>query len=275
MALGDNNYNNGGNNNAADDNKKYERNYFSRENFKNHDIKRALGFEFWKGMLKVSISEEKQGDRYSTYEEKIYLHLSPAKARILLSEIREGLMKDTTFDTSKAWGVDTGLDGKKSIIAFAHATGSTAERPIYRCTIGKPDSNFNLTSKDVYIFNSNYHYGIQWSDFDKMEYDNSFYDCLELDAFCTVLREYINASSGAIAYSVLDMARFDYNRINTKIDVVMDKLGIPKYNGGGNGDSSYGGGSSQFNKPRGASNGTSNRGVESTSAEEIEEALYA
>ena len=38
--------------------------------------------------------------------------------------------------------------------------------------------------------------------------------------------EYVKAMTGAISYSVMDMARFDVSRINTKIELVMNKLGI-------------------------------------------------
>lgn len=267
------NQNNKSGNNSQ---KQNEKNYFSRENFKNRNTKRVLGFEYWKGMLKVSISEEipaqSQGS-YPKYNELIYLHLSPLKARILLHEIKHGLLQDTTCNTNLAWGVDTGLDGKKSIIAFSHASGSTISSPIYQCTIGKPDSNFNLTSKDAYIFNSNYHFGIEWTNFSKMEFDNKFYDALEIESFCGVLEEYIKASTGAIAYSILDMGRFDYSRINTKLDVIMDKLGIPKYNSN---EANYtSGGSTQFNKYKNNTSLNDFPMPEPITESELEEQIYS
>ena len=59
-----------------------------------------------------------------------------------------------------------------------------------------------------------------------MDCTTTYQDDVELDMLIIVLDEYIKAITGATAYTVMDMGRFDYSRINTKIELVMNKLGI-------------------------------------------------
>ena len=59
--------------------------------FKNGDL--SLGFAFWKGLLKVSISQAKQTYSGTEYEELTYIHLSPLKAKLLSDILKKMYLK--------------------------------------------------------------------------------------------------------------------------------------------------------------------------------------
>ena len=88
-----------------------------------------------------------------------------------------------------------------------------------------------------------------------------------------LLKNYYENIGGYIPASVLDANRFENKRINTKIGLIMDKLGIPKpdKNGGGSSKSFFDmtNEGSQFSSQAAA--GVPNRGVTVTDIDGIME----
>ena len=213
---------------ALGDNKKqnYENTFYSRLKFTNYDEKKMLTFSFWKGFLKVAINNMKESATGVEYEELSVIHLSPVKAQILKEQLVTFRSMKDSATTNKSFGVDTGIGETKNFIAIGNIPSSKEDDIQRTLFIGKVDINGNLLECNNFNFNHQYHFGIEWSDVKSMKFDTTYQDNTELDLFIVLLDEYIKAITGATAYSVMDMGRFDNSRINTKIELVMNKLGI-------------------------------------------------
>ena len=148
------------------------------------------------------------------------------------------------------------MSDTRNIIAVGNDPSSTSEGIKRFLVIGKVDPNGTLLNPVRFDFNFNYNFSIEWFDLYKMDCAKNFDNDLELDMFIAVLDQFTNAMTGAMAYSVMDMGRFDYSRINTKIESVMKALGIDTGKGNGTGDQS----NSYFNRNGAASPQNSNRG---------------
>ena len=219
MALGDNTNNKKQN---------YEETYYSRMRFTNYEDKKMLSFSFWKGFLKIAISDIRESATGAgiEYDEIGSIHLSPTKAHILKEQILQFRSLEDSATTNKSFGVDTGIGENKNFIAIGNKETSSEDDIQRTLFIGKVDINGNLLEGNQFNFNHKYHFGIEWKDLQAMEFDANYLDNTELDMFIVLLDQYISAMSGAIAYSVMDLGRFNNSRLNTKIELVMNKLGI-------------------------------------------------
>ena len=212
----------------GDTNKKqnYEETYYSRMRFTNYEEKKMLSFSFWKGFLKIAINNIKDSGSGVEYDELSVIHLSPIKAHILKEQILQFKSLEDTCTTNKSVGVDTGIGETKNFIAIGNTENSN-ENDIQRTLfIGKVDINGTLLEGNSFNFNHQYHFGIEWTDIQKMECTTNYQDNTELDMLIILLDEYVSSITGATAYTVMDMGRFNNSRINTKIELVMSKLGI-------------------------------------------------
>ena len=215
MALGDNNKK-----------QNYENTFFSRLKFTNYEEKKMLSFSFWKGYLKVTINNMKESGTGVEYEELSAIHLSPIKAQILKEQLVGFRSLEDSATTNISVGIDTGIGETKNFLAVGNTESSTEDDIQRTICIGKVDINGTIVECNTFNFNHHYHFGIEWSDVQAMKCTTTYQDNIELDLLITVLDEYVKAMTGAISYSVMDMARFDVSRINTKIELVMNKLGI-------------------------------------------------
>lgn len=213
---------------ALGDNKKqnYDEVYYSRMKFTNYEENKMLSFSFWKGLLKISINNVKDNRSTVEYEEISSIYLSPTKAHILKEQLLVFKSLEDTNTTNRSFGVDTGIGENKNFIAIGN-TGNSTDDDIQRTLfIGKIDINGNLLEGNSFNFNHNYNYGIQWTDVQNMKFNTDFVDNTELDMFIIILDQFVSSITGAMAYSVMDMGRFNNSRLNTKIGLVMNKLGI-------------------------------------------------
>jgi hypothetical protein len=227
-----------------------------------------LSFGYWKGLLKISISPkiENSPQDYVTYDHKnnIEVFINHTKARILYSEILT-LMENP--DAYKSVGINSGSTGLISV-----CNGKEVGVPGFVLVIRKLDPNGTVVSSYMYQFNQNYHYSIRNFDENTLKYDKSFYDDIEIHEFLDVLKNFYENVGGYNAYSVLDAERFEVSRVNTKIGLMMDKLGIPKYegkNGGGNNKSFFDLANQGGQFAESAADGVPNRTVQAGSLEEL------
>lgn len=220
MAIGGN-YNANNNDNGGK-NKIFENTYYSRLRVKNDDAKLALGYSYRSGLLIMEISEIKQGFQYEALET---IYISPTKALLLSKEIKKfkTYLAENNIEENKAFGVTTGMGEKVSYIGF-HADKSGK---IY-ITIGKIDGSGNITNSATIPLNNEYHYAIEWNNIEAMDLEKVYYDNTELDQIELMLTDFARAMSGAFAYSVADLSRFDVAGIKAKMDPIYDKLGIEK-----------------------------------------------
>jgi hypothetical protein len=87
------------------------------------------------------------------------------------------------------------------------------------------EAAYEFNTKDLYAI-TNYMGG---SDFGK---DSGYADSLELDMFENLLVQFIDASTNAIAASIMDCGKFNEARQFSFIKDVREKLGISKSEGG-------------------------------------------
>lgn len=255
MAIGDN----GGNTSFATSNyvgKVFENTYYSRLNFKNGESKK-LSIMYKLGLMVLEISRGVgNGDTYkSEPEETIYL--SPMKAHLLVNQINDMLeyRKSDEIDKNRAFGVNAGMNEKVTYIAF-----SVNEDKSIAVTIGKFDGNGVITESSTFNMSNDFNYALAWDDLSA----NSLSKVYDNDAEILMLRDAIDqfsrAMAGGYGYANLDMARYDYTRMNKRVDLIFDKLGIDRV--------SYGN-----NRSGGTNNFLNNTTSKSTSYEEIEDLL--
>lgn len=221
MALGD--YNNGDNNKK----KYYEPIVYSPYGTSNTDgvDPSALSYQFYNGMLKISISPMKPGAKPE--DKQIWDHdnstsvwLTHVKARMLHEEIKYVLAHPDEVNNG---GVPTGSDG---LVSFSSGKELGVSSPCLIIRKINPEDGAVLS---VYAYQfKDKHYGAI-RNFDPTaptEYDHINYPTLEIDALCDLLQSYYMSINGAYAYANMNAQKYDTNRTNTKIGLIMDKLGI-------------------------------------------------
>jgi hypothetical protein len=249
----------GGTYNAGSGNEKkqlYENTYYSRIRVKNDEAKLALGFSYRSGLLIAEISEIKQGFQYESLEN---IYISPTKALLLTKEIKKfkAYLSDGKIAPNKAFGVTTGMGEKVSYIGF-HAD---KDKNIF-ITIGKIDGSGNITNAATIPLNNEYHYAVEWNNIEAMDLEKVYYDMTELEQIELMLGDFARAMTGAFAYSVVDLGRFDIAGIKSKMDPIYDKLGIERrsYNNNRN----YGGENNFLSNAKSSSNSTSFDDIEAS-----------
>lgn len=246
MALGD--LRNSGT--KSNGNKLFEQTYYSRTVLKGTDGLR-LGFSFKSGMIVVDITQEKEGFQYETLAS---CFLTPIKALTMYNQIQEfkAQVENKTYKEGTAFGVNTGIGDISTVLLIHKVDGNTA------VTIGKVNSDGQYVAKFTYKFAKGYHYGITLSNIESMSsVKKEFYDDAEFIQFEQAIKSFADNSNGSIAYSVLDLGRYDYKSLSNKLNPIYDKLGIERQNNSSrqSDNNFFSGSNGGFN--RGTSNNTS------------------
>lgn len=253
---------NGNNNSGSSNNKQTDTTYYSRFKIRSKDGKRSLGLTFWSGLMILDINDVDNNNGFKVTSLET-IRLSPTKAKILASELRafKEYMKQDKIDPNKAFGVNSGLGNEVPYIGFSAMDDEDRTVVI---TIGKINGSGNiLSSQSLVLDNNEYLYALEWNNLAKMDVERVQYTHLELDMIIDALTDFGNHMNGALAYSVLDLGRYDNVRMNRRFDAIYDKLGIEKYTPGQGGRN---GGTNNF-----LSNlSTSNKASTSRSLDDIE-----
>jgi hypothetical protein len=249
----------GGNYNGNDNNsnrKLYESTYYSRLRVKNDDAKLALSYSYRSGLLIVEASEIKQGFQYEVLES---VFISPTKALLFSKEIDKfkEYLNGSKIDPKKAFGITTGMGEKVSYIGFS----ADKDKHIF-ITLGKIDGSGNITNSVTVPFNTEYHYSVEWDNIETMDISKVYHEDIELIQFQNMVTDFARSMSGAMAYSVMDLGRFEIAGIKGKMDPIYDKLGIERrsYNGNRN----YGGENNFLTNAKSSSNSTSFDDIEAS-----------
>lgn len=242
MALGD--YSNNDNNKR----KYYEPNVKSPYGVSNTDgiDPSALSYRFTLGMLVISIapmlpSAKPDDQKVWDHENEVSIWLTHYNAKLLLNEIE---YMQSHPDTVNNGGVFTRSGG---IISFSNGKELGASGPCLIIRKTDPDTG-EATSVYAYQFKTDFYKAAR-------NYDPSNpsateiinYPNFEVEQLKELLRTYTSSMSGAHAYSQMYIERFDTTKMNTKLRLIMDKLGIeaPDYsqknNGGSNNRSFFNG----------------------------------
>lgn len=223
MALGD-----GGQNNNQ---RKYnEDSYNSRFTLYNPDGK-YLKFKYWAGKLSISINVGENSAQGFRYNETIAVYLSPMKAKVMANEL-EQFINDKK---SPAVGVVTGNGDPNTCLTFMRDKDDNVI-----IDISKVDASGKRTQSDSFTIQKDYHYAVAYKNFDKLDFEKKMYNDLELQGIIDVMNNFYIACNGANAYGVLDMSRFNYSRLKSNTEAIMDKLGIQRNSSrGGSGQSFF------------------------------------
>lgn len=222
MALGDS-YNNNSGSNSGNNREEFTATVRSGYGFTNPTSPvdpTAINFSFWKGMLKISISPKLTNENGYDQKNALSIHLTPAKARILLNEIEE-------FEKNPAAAKNYGVVNTKgtTLIAICDGTIYGSEAP---CIIMKSIAEDGTSNVEyVYELKRGYYYSIRNYDsngtFDKI---SDTYDMIELEQFKELLRGYASAASGAIAASVVDATQNQHNYQVKMLQGICSHLGV-------------------------------------------------
>ena len=236
MALG--NYNN----NDSNQKKGYEPILYSPYNTSNREgiDPSALSYQFYNGLLKISISPMKAGAKKDDvdvwdHENAGAIYLTNVKARLLADEIRYVQAHPDEI-------YNAGVPAGNCLVSFSTGKELGAAGPCL--IIRKLDTNTGEpVSSYAYQFKDNHYFGVRNYDpknpAEHVEYN---YSNTEIDMLLDILTQYSVSASGAAAYMNMYANKYDTSRLNTKIGLIMDKLGIeskPEYSKGNNGGSSY------------------------------------
>lgn len=254
MALG-NNY---------DNNKKdqYMPVYYSAYNTGNPNgvDPSALNYSFYNRMLKLSISPVKMntGDKISyDHDNAAVVWITHTKARMLRDEI----IKVMKGEISNG-GVNTGVEG---LVRFCD--GKEFGINNYCLVINKVNESGEVTSSYAYEFKTKHHFAVENFDPKDSSHKKVYNNDLEVQQLIDLLESYYIAMTGAMAYSVMDANRFTTNTNNSKIDLIMSKMGIEYKPGTTSRQSS---GSSYFDNSRGSSS-DSDRSMRSATMDDLED----
>ena len=227
MALGD--YNRNDNN----EKKGYEPILYSPYNTSNRDgvDPSALSYQFYNGILKISISPMRPGAKPDDmkdvwdHENAGAIYLPHQKARMLIDEIKYVMEHPDEI-------YNGGVTAGNALVSFSTGKelGATAPCLIIRRIdpeTGTPNSSY------AYQFKTDHYFGIR--NFDPQNpsgYTRRTYENLEIDMLLDILEDYSRGASGAYAYMNMYANRYDTSRMNTKIGLIMEKMGIeskPEY----------------------------------------------
>ena len=103
---------------------------------------------------------------------------------------------------------------------------------------------------NIWLQENDYNYSIRnFNADDPSQFDKVYHNDIEWEELKDLLRGFIQAQTGAIAYSVMEQMKFTTSPINTKLDLVMEKMGIekPSYNRNQGGGTSFFSGNSGNN----------------------------
>lgn len=226
MALGDT-YNN-------NERKNYSPSVTSAYGFGNAEStidKTRLSFAFWNKLLKISIAPKKETTDDSIsydYENAGTVYLSHTKALIMYNEIIKFLEDYKAGKAPNNVGVSSGSDG---LIYICNGKEFNADGPCL--VIRKIDEKGHSTSTYVFEFRRGVHSSVINYDDKTAKFESRFYDELEIEQFAIVLKNYYESMTMATAYSVMEAQKYDTSRMNTKLKIIGEKLGV-EFNKPGN-----------------------------------------
>ena len=207
MALGNNNYNRNQGNNQL-----WEPSYYSRLRIKNYNENLVLSFNFWKGTLKVIISEvnaQGQGNDLA------YIHLSPTKAHIMADAVKRVM----NTENNVSFGVDTGSGETRGFIAVGK------ENNVPYLVIAKVNADGSYESCQRFNFNNNYNYILNVHDVASLKCQKEYMNNVELIQLHDMFADYSRCASGAIGASFHDIGRYESAKTSNLIKKIAQKVG--------------------------------------------------
>lgn len=189
----------------------------------------ALSYSFWKGFLKIAIAPllKNPTDKQKwDHKNAACVYLTHTHARVLKKmalSVLEGKMFNGGV-IAQGTNLITLSDGKE--------VGAKGPCLIIRCV----QQDGTISGTYVYEFNRD-NYGIVNFKADSSDFDREFYENVEIDEFIEILDEFSEQMSKATAYTVIEEMKYDNSRLNTKIGLIAEALGVEFIGGRGKGGS--------------------------------------
>ena len=185
----------------------------------------TVNYEYWKGMLKISIAPKKpttDGSIAYDSDKSIAIYLTIPKAIIFKQEIEKFLAEPGKWH-------NCGVSTNKGCIYVSD--GKEFNSDAMCLVINVIDQETGRTASTIaYEFHNNYHFGIRnyreednKGAFDKM-YDE--YNNLEVYTLLRVLNTYLDAFTQANGAAVQDTMYYRLDKMNNNIYAIAEKLGV-------------------------------------------------
>jgi len=199
--------------------KSNEDSYNSRLTLYSPDGNKYLKFKFWAGKISVSINVGENTPQGFKYNEVIAVFLTPMRAKMAAEELKEFIVDDNHSPI----GVVTGTGNPNTCLTFLRDKDGAIT-----IDIRKIDGSGKTIAGDSFTIQKDYHYAVNYKNFEKLDFSKKFYNDLEIKAIIDLFDGFYSACNGANAYAILDMSRFNYSRIRSNTEAIMDKLGIQR-----------------------------------------------
>ena len=199
---------------------------FSFSNPNSSICKSRLTAEYFNKLLKINIalqSNENSGDSYAKYDNnnQVSVYVSYTKAKMLYDLIQQ--MKSD----SKIFNVCIELKGGLLTVSNGSEYGTSS--PCISISVGDESGNIRTV---IYETKTNYHKGAK--NYKDSKYDDVTFDNLELEAFENLLIQYYNASSYAVAATVMEASMYKHNGIKDTLHAIASKVGAVESKNSGN-----------------------------------------
>ena len=207
MAFGDNN-----------NNKNFEPTYYGKSYVSNFNDNTSVEFSFGSGLMEVSINKRNEDGKR---EKLIGAHLTGFKAQLMVKAIEslEAAIADGATDNAY-FGTSVGIGEIVKSIAVGVEDGTKV------LIICKVDKEGNISEKNVYKFANGANYYMSWKNFDSMDFSKNFDDSIEFTMFKNAIADFARNVSGAAGYGTLYLDRYERSKEHSRINSIMDKLGI-------------------------------------------------
>lgn len=200
---------------------------FSFANSKAEMEKTLLTFGFWKGFLKISIAPFKEEDANgnATYDRDnaISAYIKPAKAQILLNELRQFRKDFAAGNPLNNYGINSG----NALVSISTGKEFGYDKP---CLVIRKINQENgyTEASTAYTFRDDFHFAVRNYSEEAHSFTSEYdsYKGLELDMIETLLEEYIKAGTSAQAASYLTKSAWDRYCANSNIEAIAAKLGV-------------------------------------------------
>lgn len=200
----------------------------------------CMTFRFWRTNLCIGIFPRKNtgNDEISfDMDNGIIIYLSHTKARMFENELKHFLEDPANYNS-------VGVSSGSAAITISNGSEYGKNNPVI--TIRKVDENGTVIASFAYEIKTDYYFSIRNYDGTKYDEEKDEYKYIEIEQLITVLDQYVKASTNAIAFSVANQQVYSFNRLDTKVELIAQSLGV-ELKSGNNGQNRYNN-STYFNK---------------------------
>lgn len=196
---------------------------YSMSNTESKVDKTNLGYSYWNNFIILKICpmiQQGDSDQYTPdFKKGGAIYLSHTKARILAEEAKLFLS-----DMKKYSG--SGVASGQNSIMFSD--GSEFGSNIPCIVIRKVTAEGVVESSFAYQFKRDYHCAIRNYEEKTGEFEKEMdaYQNIEILQLITELETYYMAATNATAFSVMEAAKFQKHREDTRIEKIAEKLGV-------------------------------------------------